>query len=64
MWLETLALWVKLSADILEYLFFPENRFWHYMQIVSIENRSWYYMQIVSIGDNLHVMSKPVFWEK
>ena len=21
-------------------------------------------MQIVSIGDNLHVMSKPVFWEK
>ena len=21
-------------------------------------------MQIVSRGDNLHVMSKPVFWEK
>ena len=21
-------------------------------------------MQIVSIGDNLHVMSKPVLWEK
>ena len=21
-------------------------------------------MQIVSIGDNLHEMSKPVFWEK
>ena len=21
-------------------------------------------MQIVSYGDNLHVMSKPVFWEK
>ena len=21
-------------------------------------------MQIASIGDNLHVMSKPVFWEK
>ena len=21
-------------------------------------------MQIVSIGDNLHVMSKPLFWEK
>ena len=33
------------------FLFFPENRFWHYMQTVSY-------------GDNLHVMSKPVFWEK
>ena len=33
------------------FLFFPENRFCHYMQIVSY-------------GDNLHVMSKPVFREK
>ena len=30
------------------FLFFPENRFRHYMQIVSY-------------GDNLHVMSKAVF---
>ena len=21
-------------------------------------------MQIVSLGDNLHAMSKPIFWEK
>ena len=33
------------------FLFFPENRIWHFMQIVSI-------------GDNLHWMSKTVFWEK
>ena len=34
------------------------------MQIVSKENRLWNFMQIVSLGDNLHEMSKPVFWEK
>ena len=36
------------------FLFFPENRIWHFMQIVSI-------------GDNLHEMSNPDFkenWEK
>ena len=33
------------------FLILPENRFWHFMQIVSL-------------GDNLHEMSKPVFWEK
>ena len=33
------------------FLFFPENRIWHFKQIVS-----W--------GDNLLEMSKPVFWEK
>ena len=32
-------------------LIFPENRFWHFMQIVSIEY-------------NEHQMSKPDFWEK
>ena len=31
-------------------VFSPENRFWHFMQIVS--------------GDNLHEMSKPFFLEK
>ena len=42
------------SADdkmVIFFLFFQENRFWHFMQIVSI-------------GDNLHGMSKPVFWKK
>ena len=33
------------------FLFFPVNRIWHFMQIVS-----W--------GDNLHEMSNPVFREK
>ena len=41
------------SDDILKYLFlfFQENMFW-------------YFMQIVSSGDNLHEMSKPELWEK
>ena len=42
------------SADdklVVFFLFFPENRIW-------------YFMQIVSPGDILHEMSKPVFWEK
>ena len=33
------------------FLFFPENRIW-------------YFMQIVSWGDNLQEMSNPVFWGK
>ena len=39
------------SADdkLIFFLFFsPENRIWHFMQI----------------GDNLHEISKPVFWKK
>ena len=31
--------------------FFPENKIWHFMQILSN-------------GDNLHEMSTPVFWKK
>ena len=36
------------------------------MQIVSFfpEYRIWYVMQTVFLGDNLHEMSKPIFWEK
>ena len=33
------------------FIFFPENRFWHFMHIVSN-------------GDNLHEISNPVFWGK
>ena len=36
------------TGDIL--LFFPENRIWHFMEIVS--------------RDNLHEMSNPILWEK
>ena len=49
MWLSTLGKNFSRHFRIF-FLFFSENRFWHYMQIVSY-------------GDNLHVMSKPVFWE-
>ena len=42
---------VNSADDILKYLFFPESRLRHFMQIVSIE-------------DNLHEISKPVFLEK
>ena len=46
-----LAVWVKISAEVKYFsYFFPENRLWHFMQIVSI-------------GDNLHEMSKPICWE-
>ena len=44
----------KFSADnILKYFsyFFPENRIWHFIQIISN-------------GENLHEISNPVFWEK
>ena len=44
----------KISADdIFKYfiLYFPENKLWHFMQIVSS-------------GDNLQEMSKHIFWEK
>ena len=43
-------LWANLD-DELSFLFFPEDRIWHFMQIVSI-------------GDNLQEILKPVFWEK
>ena len=45
-------LWVKSADDkFIFFLFFPENRIWHFMQIVST-------------GDNLHEMSILVSWEK
>ena len=47
------TLWAFSADDkmMLFFLLFPENRVWHFMQIVSL-------------GDNLHEMSNPVFWEK
>ena len=47
------TLWAFSADDrlMIFFLFFPENRIWHFMQIVSV-------------GDNLHEMSNPVFWEK
>ena len=44
------TLWAN-SADDKVMIFFPENRHGHFMQIVSY-------------GDNLHEMSKLIFWEK
>ena len=47
------TLWAFLADGklMIFFLFFLENRIWHFMQIVSSE-------------DNLHEMSNPVFWEK
>ena len=47
------TLWANSADNKLEFvfLFSPENRIWHFMQIVSN-------------GDNLHEMSNPVLWEK
>ena len=47
------TLWAFSADDklMIFFLFFPENRIWHFMQIVSL-------------GDNLHEMSNSVFWEK
>ena len=44
---------IVLADDILKYFtyFVPQNRLWHFMQIVSS-------------GDNLHEMPEPIFWEK
>ena len=32
--------------------------------LFSPENRIWHFMEIVSTGDSFHEMSKPVFWGK
>ena len=47
------TLWAFLADGklMIFFLFFLENRIWHFMQIVSS-------------GDNLHEISNPVFWEK
>ena len=46
-------LWANSADDKLMkfFLFFLENRIWHFVQIVSL-------------GDNLHEVSDPVFTEK
>ena len=46
-------LWANSADDklVVFFLFFPENRILHFMQIVSI-------------GVDLHEMSSPVFWEQ
>ena len=50
------TLWTDSADDklILLFLLFPEKRLWHFMQIVSKGSK----------GDNLHEMSKSIFWEK
>ena len=47
------TLWAYSTDDRLMtfFILFSGNRFWHFMQILSI-------------GDNVHEMSNPVFWEK
>ena len=50
-----LSYWVPSNSADKKFMIF----FWFFP-----ENRIWYFMQIVSIGDNLHDMSKPVFGKK
>ena len=47
------TLWANSADDklIIILLFSPQNRLWHFMQIISL-------------GDNLHEMSKSIFWKK
>ena len=47
------TVWAHSADDkwMILFLFFPENRIWRFMQIVST-------------GNNLHEMSKSVCWEK
>ena len=49
---QTINLWANSADDklMIFFLFFPENRMQHFMQIVFN-------------GDNLHEMSMPVPWE-
>ena len=35
-----------------------------YFFLFFLENRIWHFMQIVSIGDNLHEVLDPIFYEK
>ena len=46
------TVWINSADDklIIFFLFFPENRIWHFMQIVSLET--------------ICTISEPVFWEK
>ena len=47
------TLWANSADDKLVIFFF-----------ISPENRIWHFMQIVSAGDYLHEMSNPVSWKK
>ena len=49
------------SADDKLMIFFPEHKFWQFMQTAS-NGHNWHEM-FVSNGDNLHEISKSVFWE-
>ena len=51
-----ITLWAYSTDDqLIFFLFFTKIRLWHFMQIVSRED---------NYGDNLHEMSKPIFWKK
>ena len=43
---------------------FQQTPFWNIFFLFYPENGLWYSMQIVSTGNNLHEISKPIFWEK
>ena len=61
--IESLAFWVKFSADdILKYFFsfFPENKIVPFGDTLhEVSNLVFW-----ELGDNLHELSNPVSWEK
>ena len=42
---------------------FQQTTYWWYVCFIYPENRRWHFMQIVSIGDSLHEKSNPTSWE-
>ena len=57
-----LSSWYGLTLSTLGKIF--SRRHFEIFFLFFSENRIWHFMQIVSLGDNLHEMSNPVFWEK
>ena len=55
--------WANLADDkaAVCFLFFPENRKWHFMQIVSKGDN--FHEMSNTLGDSLHELSIPVFME-
>ena len=58
--------WVRLSVMLLATLARSVGIYeWRILVFsnFSQQNRRWHFMQNVFLGDNMHEMSKPIFWE-
>ena len=61
---QCLATWTGSKMDKLTFTILRANSAHNKLMIFFPENRIWHFMQIVSNGDNLHEMSNSVLWEK